>query len=91
MAPAQDDGTDNLPSEAALPSPAEIGAPPPSIPPPPPPSIPPKPPTPAAGAASAAAGPAPPSMPVLFAIWTPKLAIPTLKYGRPSVLYQSDE
>ncbi len=38
------------------------------------------------GTAAAAAGAALVSQPADLAIWVPKLPIPTLKYGRPSVL-----
>ena len=80
MAPAQVAGTDSLPIEPALPrsSAAACAMPPP-------PSIPPRAGK-ALGTAAAAAGAAPVSAPVVLAICTPKLPIPTLKYGRPSVL-----
>src|ERR1700744_3695363 len=79
--PDHETGTDSLPPmEPAPPLIADTGwaaaAPPPSMPP-----SPPKP-----GRALAAAGAAPPSQPADLAICTPKLPIPTLKYGRPSVL-----
>lgn len=77
-------GTDNLPpTAAALPN-AAAGcaavAPPPS-----------KPPSPPRPGSALTAGAAPLRRPVVLAIWTPKLPIPTEKYGRPSVLYHSAE
>jgi len=73
VAPDQAAGTDNLPTEPALPTEPDtdpaVCAPPPSAPP-------------RAGidlGMAAAAGAAPPSAPALLAIWTPKLPIPTLK------------
>src|ERR1700741_5444449 len=79
-APGHDAGTDSPATWAPLPRPAAT--------PPPPPSAAPSPPRPWAAprAALAAAGAAPPIHPNDLAICTPKLPIPTLKYGRPSVL-----
>src|SRR5271163_4376766 len=77
VAPDHATGTDNFPPiEPAVPTDPATCAPPPSAPP-------------SAGSAlgiAAAGAAAPPSAPALLAIWVPKLPIPTLKYGRPSVL-----
>src|ERR1700757_1371261 len=76
-APAHVAGTDNLPSEVALPRCAAGPAPPPSRPPSPGKPL---------GTAPAAGAAAPPIQPRVLEIWVPKLPIPMLKYGRPSVL-----
>src|ERR1700758_818877 len=75
--PAHVAGTDSLPIEVALPRCAAAPAPPPSRPPSPGSPL---------GTAAAAGAAAPPIQPRVLEIWVPKLPIPTLKYGRPSVL-----